>query len=83
MALNIKDERAISQLRQLAALTGRSMNKELRVAIDERLHRVERESADRLERLLQLAAQTAEVWPPAMATGDPAADLYDETGLPA
>jgi len=36
-----------------------------------------------VEQLMRLVEQTAELWPAHMASGDPTADLYDDTGLPA
>lgn len=82
MAINLKDEAAVEELRQLSRLTGRSMSQELAAAVHERLTRVELERATRLEGLLALAQSSAALWPDDQAAGDPTADLYDPLGLP-
>lgn len=83
MALNIKDEGTLEELRRLSQLTGQSMNKELAASIHERLERIEASGGTRLQRLLQLAEASAQAWPEAMREGDPTTALYDERGLPA
>lgn len=83
MALNIKDEEAIAELRRLSELTGHSMSKELAASIHERLQRIEAAGDARLQRLLRLAETSAQLWPADMRDGDPSASLYDERGLPA
>lgn len=83
MALNIKDEGTLEELRRLSQLTGQSMNKELAASIHERLERIEASGGTRLQRLLQLAEASAQAWPESMREGDPTTALYDERGLPA
>jgi antitoxin VapB len=62
MALNIKDTRAERLAADLARLTGESKTRAVRVALEQRLERLERAAAptreQRLRRLLE-----REVWP--------------------
>lgn len=83
MALNIKDEAAIAELRRLSELTGQSMSKEIVVSVHERLQRVEAAGDQKLERLMRLAESSAKLWPDDMRPGDPSAGLYDDHGMPA
>lgn len=82
MAINIKDDVAIAELRRLSELTGRSMARELATSVHERLARVEAADGARLARLLELARSSAALWPEGMRKGDPSAALYDDRGLP-
>lgn len=84
MAFNIKDEKAVDELRQLAELEGRSMSAVASEAISEALNRQMRKG--KVERILEIAAE-------ARASADPEwlaksqeelmDEMYDpETGLP-
>ena len=83
MPLNIKDEQTHEMARKLAALTGESMSRAVKTAIEERLNRCERAKnrkgvAEKLNRLAEYCAS--------LPTYDDRTDDeiigYDENGLP-
>lgn len=84
MAFNIKDEKAVAELRQLAELEGRSMSAVASDAISESLNRRKRKGM--AERVLKIAAEArADADPEWLAkTQDELInEIYDpETGLP-
>lgn len=64
MALNVKDEEAVRLAGEIAALTGESKTRAIRVALQERLERLVREQetpAERKQRLIRFLEE--EVWP--------------------
>lgn len=84
MAFNIKDEKAVAELRQLAELEGRSMSAVASEAISERLNRSRRKGlAERMQEIV--AEATADVDPKWLAKSQDELmdEIYDpETGLP-
>lgn len=79
MAFNLKDETALSELRRVCDMTGRSMSKEMATAIHERLLEVARQRDEKLDRLRAISRRAALLW---TAGADPTAELYDDVGLP-
>ena len=84
MPLNIKDERAHALARRLAAATGESMTEAVRVALEERLKRVEAGRRGRrplAERLNEIADHCASL---PVRRDRPFDEIlgYDERGLP-
>ena len=84
MPLNIKDERTHEMARKLAALTGETMTKAVKTAIEERLARCEkpprkrRGIADKLNRLAEYYSSL-----PVLDNRTPDEIIgYDEFGLP-
>ncbi|MBA2523453.1 MAG: type II toxin-antitoxin system VapB family antitoxin [Solirubrobacterales bacterium] len=73
MALNVKDEKAVRLAGQIATLTGESKTRAIRVALQERLERLELagDGASRQARLEQFLE--GEAWPqiPAELRGSP------------
>lgn len=64
MALNVKDEEAVRLAGEVAAMTGESKTRAIRVALRERRDRLAREGetrAERRERLMRFLE--TEVWP--------------------
>ena len=65
MALNVKDEEAVRLAGEVAARTGESKTRAIRVALAERLQRLETErpenAAERRERLQRFMEE--EIWP--------------------
>lgn len=65
MALNVKDEEAVRLAGEVAALTGESKTRAIRVALEERLKRLERQGMEtpsqRKARLLRFLEE--EIWP--------------------
>ncbi len=60
MSVNIKDKRAHELIKQLAAATGETMTAAIRCAVEERLERVQRDTAPaRVERILAIGRSTA------------------------
>ena len=79
MAFNLKDEKALSELRRISDMTGSSMSKELSIAIHQRLVVVASERDEKLERLRAISRRSSRLW---TAKSDPIAALYDDVGLP-
>jgi len=83
MSLNIKNEEAHRQARELASLTGESMTVAVREAIRERLERVRGNSREGLaERLLKIARECGPLWKEPYRSIDHGDLLYDEKGMP-
>jgi len=84
MAFNLKDEQAVSDLRELAEIEGRSMSAVASDAISERLSRSRRKGlTERIQKIV--ADATADVDPKWLAKSQDELmdELYDpETGLP-
>ena len=84
MPLNIKDEQAHEMARELAALTGETMTKAVKIAIEERLARCQKPTrksrgiADKLNRLAEYCASLPEY----DDRTDDEIIGYDENGLP-
>ena len=83
MPLNIKDEQTHAMARKLAALTGETMTKAVKTAIEERLSRCEKQKhrhglADRLDRIALYCAGLPEY----DDRSDDEIIGYDEHGLP-
>jgi antitoxin VapB len=83
MSLNIKNERAHRQARELASLTGESMTVAVSEAIRERLERVRGNSKQGLaERLLAIGRDCAAHLKEPYKSMDVDELLYDEKGMP-
>ena len=83
MSLNIKNEEAHRQARELASLTGESMTVAVREAIRERLELVRGNSREGLaERLLKIARECGPLWKEPYRSIDHGDLLYDEKGMP-
>lgn len=83
MSLNIKDEKAHRQARELARLTGESMTVAVKEAIRERLQRVRGESKpNAVERIKKIAEESGPLWKEPYRSVDHGELLYDEKGLP-
>ena len=83
MSLNIKNEKAHRQARELASLTGESMTAAVSVAIRERLERVRGNSKQGLaERLLAIGRECAAHLKEPYKSMDVDELLYDEKGMP-
>jgi len=83
MSLNIKNESAHRQARELARLTGESMTAAVSEAIRERLERVRGNSRKGLaERLLEIGRDCAAHLKEPYKSMDIDELLYDEKGLP-
>jgi hypothetical protein len=82
--LNIKDEAAIAQARQLAELLGTSATGAVREAVSDRLQHEMASSAAEVERryrvIMEIADRTAPLFPPGATSGH--SDCYDEHGAP-
>jgi antitoxin VapB len=84
MAISIKDPEADRLIRELASRTGETQVTAVKIAVSERLRRLERgDRAARVERLQAIARDTG----PRLAGIPPSTEigrlLYDERGLPA
>jgi antitoxin VapB len=83
MSLNIKNEKAHRQARELASLTGESMTVAVSEAIRERLERVRGNSKQGLaERLLAIGRDCAAHLKEPYKSMDIDELLYDEKGMP-
>jgi antitoxin VapB len=83
MSLNIKNSETHKLVRELAALTGESMTTAVRVAVKERIHRVEAEKQEGLaDRLLAIATAAAPLWREPYRSTEHGDLLYGEDGLP-
>ncbi len=83
MSLNIKNEKAHRQARELASLTGESMTVAVSEAIRERLERVRGNSKQGLaERLLAIGRDCAAHLKEPYKSMDVDELLYDEKGMP-
>lgn len=80
--LNIKISEAHELAKELSEMTGESMARATTEALRERRDRLMREKSDTTERLMAIAREIRDELPEEMLTGDPAAELYDEWGLP-
>jgi antitoxin VapB len=80
MSLNIKDPETHRLAKELAEATGETMTEAVRIAVQERLRRVER--AGMSERLLAIGAEMAARMSEQFRTDNPDEWLYDEDGLP-
>ncbi len=83
MALNIKQEATLAELKELSERTGNSMASEVATAVHERLDRLEGRKEEKIARIMKLTDDTAARWPEHLKADDPAAFLYDESGMPA
>lgn len=82
VAINVRNDQTLCNLKALSELTGRPMTAELDAAVRERLDRLRDEREQRLDRLRRIAADAAQRWG-SDAEADPTEKLYDEKGLPA
>ena len=89
MSLNIKNERTVAKVRELAALTGQSQTSAIEQAVEAMLEerRTQAEASSRAERMAAAAATLAEIGEclsdeerDALRAAE--ADMYDEHGLP-
>lgn len=81
--LNIKSAEARELAEKLAAATGESLTEAVTRALEERLRKVRKLSADELiAKWTEIGRRNRELWPE-MPTSDQIDDLlYDEDGLP-
>jgi len=83
MGLNIKSEETHNLVRELATLTGESMTTAIRVAVRERIARVESERHEGLAgRLLAIGKAAAPLWREPYRSTEHGDLLYGEDGLP-
>ena len=88
MSLNIKSERAVALVRELAARTGTNQTAAIEDAVARRLSELDREEAARAESRRAAAQSTLRELDKLLtaddkrAIGRNQADLYDDTGLP-
>ncbi len=83
MSLNIKNEGTHKLVRNLATLTGESMTTAIRVAVRERIERVEIERQSGLaDRLLAIGKAAAPLWREPFRSTEHGDLLYGEDGLP-
>jgi antitoxin VapB len=84
MAISIKDPEADRLIRELASRTGETQVTAVKIAVSERLQRLEREGRpSRAERLRAIARDTGPRLAGIPASTDISRLLYDERGLPA
>lgn len=79
--LNIKDDALIERLRALAARRQTSVTDTVRRLVAEEEARDAADRQARIERVMELARQTAAMVPAHLRTSDHS-DLYDDNGLP-
>jgi antitoxin VapB len=83
MELNIEDEEAARLAKELAELTGKSVEEAVTDALRERLERVKRERAERFERIMEITRDCAALWKEPYKSIDHGELLYDDVlGLP-
>jgi antitoxin VapB len=82
MSLNIKNEEAHRQARELASLTGESMTVAVTEAIRERLERVRGCKKEVFERIMEIAKECGPLWKEPYRSIDHGELLYDEKGMP-
>jgi len=83
VGLNIKNEETHKLVRNLATLTGESMTTAIRVAVLERIERVEIEKQTGLaDRLLAIGKAAAPLWHEPFRSTEHGDLLYGEDGLP-
>lgn len=88
MSLNIKSERAVALVRELAARTGRTQTSAVEDAVARRLAELDRDQSAREIRRRQAADDVVDQLRRLLtdddrrAIGQSAADLYDDDGLP-
>jgi antitoxin VapB len=83
VSLNIKNEKAHRDARELARLTGESMTAAVVEAIRERLERVRGNAKKGIaERVRKIARESGPLWKEPFRSVDHGDLLYDEKGLP-
>lgn len=83
MSLNIKNDETHKLVRELATLTGENMTTAIRVAVQERIDRVEIEKqAGLADRLLAIGKAAAPLWREPFRSTEHGDLLYGEDGLP-
>lgn len=88
MSLNIKSERTVALVRELAARTGRSQTAAIEEAVSLRLAQLERDDDTRVENKRTAAADVLRQLHRLLTDDDKRAirrtqeDLYDDSGLP-
>jgi antitoxin VapB len=82
MSLNIKNEEAHRQARELASLTGESMTVAVTEAIRERLERVRGSKKEVFERIMEISKECGPLWKEPYRSIDHGELLYDEKGMP-
>ena len=83
MSMNIKNDETHKLVRELTKLTGESMTTAIRVAVRERIERVENEKEVGLaDRLLSIAKAAAPLWREPYRSTEHGDLLYGEDGLP-
>lgn len=80
MALNIKDPAVHAAVKRIAELADESQAEAVRVAVSERLARLERDS--KAEEILAIGRRTAARLSPEVLAIDHGELLYNELGLP-
>ena len=88
MSLNIKSERTVALVRELAARTGRSQTAAVDEAVTRRLAELDRDDDTRVEEKRTAAAEVLRQFHRLLTDSDKRAirrtqdDLYDDSGLP-
>ncbi|MGA3263982.1 MAG: type II toxin-antitoxin system VapB family antitoxin [Terracidiphilus sp.] len=83
MSMNIKNDETHKLVRELASLTGESMTTAIRVAVRERIERVEiKKNVGLADRLLAIAKAAAPLWREPYRSTEHGELLYGEDGLP-
>jgi antitoxin VapB len=82
LSLNIKNKETYRLAHELAELTGESMTTAVTIAVQERLKRVRCEEGDLVERLMEIANDSAPRFKEPFQSTDIDELLYDELGLP-
>ncbi len=83
MALNIKHEGTLAELKELSIRSGNSMASEVATAVHERLERLQQTKEEKIARIMKLTDDTAARWPKHLTGTDATSFLYDDkTGLP-
>jgi len=83
MSLNIKNDETHKLVRELATLTGESMTTAIRVAVQERIKRVETDKKTGLAgRLQAIGKAAAPLWREPYRSTEHGELLYGEDGLP-
>lgn len=84
MTMHIKNEETYRLAQELADLTGESLTEAVTQALRERLERCKHRKIreDRIEKILEIARETAAHFDPNFRSEDHAEMLYDDKGLP-
>ncbi|HEY3998755.1 MAG TPA: type II toxin-antitoxin system VapB family antitoxin [Candidatus Xenobia bacterium] len=82
MGLHINNSETCRMVQELAQLTGESLTTAVEEAVRERLERVKRQQASRVDQLLALGRDCAPRLKELYRTADPGTFLYDDQGLP-